>query len=304
MDEISFSGFQNNITGERIIMIGSVLIVGGGISGMQSALDLAETGYKVYLVEKTPSIGGKMVKLDKTFPTNDCAMCVVSPKLVDCARHRNIEILSYSEIEKISGVAGNFEVIINKKARSVDMSKCTGCGECSENCPVRNTVIGQEGFKKEIFIEKEKREFIDELIGEFNNQKGFLITLLERINKKYNYLPRDILEYTSLKTDIPITQILRVATFYNAFSLKPRGRHIISVCMGTACFVAGAVGLLEKFENILKIKQGETTEDMRWTLDNVRCIGCCALAPAVRIDDDTYGKLTGREIPKILKNYE
>lgn len=281
---------------------GSVLIIGAGISGMQSALDLAETGYKVYLVEKSPSIGGKMAKLDKTFPTNDCAMCIISPKLVDCARHRNIEILTYTDIEKISGEAGNFEVIVNKKARSIDIDKCTGCGECVLNCPVRNIVVKQEDIK--IFIEREKKEVVDNILDEFTNAKNELITLLQKINNKYNYLPRDILEYISLKTEIPITHILKVATFYNAFSLKPRGRHIINVCIGTACFIAGADRLLEKLEAILKIKQGDTTQDMRFTLEPVRCIGCCAIAPAIRIGDDTYGKLTQQAIPKILEKYE
>jgi len=117
-------------------IVGAVLVVGGGIGGIQAALDLAESGYYVYLVEKTPSIGGVMSQLDKTFPTNDCSMCILSPKLVECGRHLNIELLTYSEVLGIKGKPGNFTVSVRKKARFVDAAKCTGCGVCAEGCPV------------------------------------------------------------------------------------------------------------------------------------------------------------------------
>ena len=117
---------------------GAVLVIGGGIGGIQAALDLADSGFYVYLVEKTPAIGGRMSQLDKTFPTNDCSMCIMSPKLVECGRHLNIEILTYADIESIEGSAGDFEVTINKRARSVNTDLCTGCGSCVENCPVTN----------------------------------------------------------------------------------------------------------------------------------------------------------------------
>lgn len=115
---------------------GAVLVIGGGIAGMQAALDSAELGLKVYLLEKEPSIGGNMARLDKTFPTNDCAMCMISPKLVETGRHLNIEIISYADLEKVEGEAGNFTVTVNKKARYVDEDKCNGCGECELECPV------------------------------------------------------------------------------------------------------------------------------------------------------------------------
>lgn len=117
-------------------IIGSAIVVGGGIGGMQAALDLAEVGIKVYLVEAASAIGGRMVQLDKTFPTNECAMCVVSPKLVECERHLNIEVIPDTEIERIEGEAGSFEVTLYKRARFVDMEKCTGCDECTKVCPV------------------------------------------------------------------------------------------------------------------------------------------------------------------------
>ena len=116
--------------------VGAVLVVGGGIGGIQASLDLAESGYYVYLVEKTPSIGGVMAQLDKTFPTNDCSMCILSPKLVECGRHLNIELLTYSEVLDIKGEPGDFTVSVKKKARFVDGTKCTGCGLCAEGCPI------------------------------------------------------------------------------------------------------------------------------------------------------------------------
>ena len=116
--------------------VGAVLIVGGGISGMQSALDLADSGFKVYLLDNSPSIGGVMAQLDKTFPTNDCSMCIMAPKLVATGRHHNIETITFSEIDKIKGEPGNFTVSIKKHPRRVNLEKCTGCGVCAQKCPM------------------------------------------------------------------------------------------------------------------------------------------------------------------------
>ena len=121
-------------TGESTI--GSVLVVGGGISGMQSALDLAEAGLKVYLAEEQSAIGGTMSRLDKTFPTNDCAMCIVSPKLVDVGKHLNIDIITGARLKSVEGEEGRFKVKLARQARYIDMAKCTGCGECATACPV------------------------------------------------------------------------------------------------------------------------------------------------------------------------
>jgi len=126
-------------TKRRVIMtdkVGAVLVVGAGISGIQSALDLADSGYKVYLVDKNPSIGGAMAQLDKTFPTNDCSMCILAPKLVGAGRHHNIELITNSDIMGLEGEAGDFKVTINKRAKYIIDDKCTGCGECVLNCPV------------------------------------------------------------------------------------------------------------------------------------------------------------------------
>jgi heterodisulfide reductase subunit A-like polyferredoxin len=117
--------------------VGAVMVVGGGIGGIQASLDLAESGFKVYLVEQQTGIGGRMAQLDKTYPTNDCATCIFSPKMLQVAQHPNIELLSYSEVDDVQGSAGRFSVRIRKKARYVLPDRCKGCGDCSAECPVR-----------------------------------------------------------------------------------------------------------------------------------------------------------------------
>jgi len=138
MDEMSSKKEQDvEIAAEQIKASPAALVIGGGIAGIQAALDVADAGFKVYLVEREPSIGGRMAQLDKTFPTLDCSACILTPKMVDVARHPNIELLTYSEVEAVEGEAGCFRVRVRKKARSVDMDKCTSCGLCAENCIIR-----------------------------------------------------------------------------------------------------------------------------------------------------------------------
>ena len=122
---------------QHIDKIGSIAIVGGGIAGVQTALDIANSGFKVHLVEEKPSVGGVMAQLDKTFPTNDCSSCMMGPKLVELANHPNIEILAYTDVLDLDGNPGHFQLTLKKKARAVDPEKCVGCGYCAEKCPVK-----------------------------------------------------------------------------------------------------------------------------------------------------------------------
>ncbi|MEO0085085.1 MAG: FAD-dependent oxidoreductase [candidate division WOR-3 bacterium] len=129
----------------RPATVGSVLVVGAGIGGVQTALDLADSGYRVHLIERAPAIGGVMAMLDKTFPTNDCSMCILSPKLVAAGRHHNIELLTLTEVLSVEGEPGRFKVKLRQRARSVDLTKCTGCGDCLTKCPVRDLPNEFEG---------------------------------------------------------------------------------------------------------------------------------------------------------------
>ena len=136
-------------------MVGSVLVIGGGIAGIQTSLDLTDLGFKVYLLERTPSIGGRMAQLDKTFPTNDCSLCILAPKMVEVFRNPNIELLTYHEIKKVAGKAGNFKVTIIKKPRYIDETQCKGCGDCAAKCPkieVPNIFDMNLGKRKSIYI--------------------------------------------------------------------------------------------------------------------------------------------------------
>ncbi|MFH2076603.1 MAG: FAD-dependent oxidoreductase, partial [Pseudomonadota bacterium] len=133
---------------DRAKPIGAVMVVGGGIGGMQASLDLAESGFYVYLVDNSPTIGGVMSQLDKTFPTNDCAMCIMSPKLVDSGRHRNIRVITNAEVKEIVGPPGSFEATIIRRPRYIRAEKCTGCGECAKHCPVTAIDSYNEGMSR------------------------------------------------------------------------------------------------------------------------------------------------------------
>ncbi len=132
--------------------VGAVMVVGSGIGGMQASLDLAESGFYVYLVDNSPTIGGVMAQLDKTFPTNDCSMCIMSPKLVETGRHLNIRIISNAEVEGVEGEPGRFTVTVTKKPRYIRIDKCTGCGECAKHCPVSTIDLYNEGLSKRAAI--------------------------------------------------------------------------------------------------------------------------------------------------------
>lgn len=282
--------------------VGAALVVGGGIGGMQAALDLAGAGIKVYLADKKPSIGGVMSQLDKTFPTNDCAMCTMAPRLVEVGRHKDIQILSLSEVQGIRGQPGNFTVTLRKQPRFVDETKCTGCGTCVTNCPTHNMVQPAEVPGAE--LEQSHREKVANIIARHKDRRGPLMPILQEVNTAFNYFPENVLKYVSQETGYPLTHIYRIATFYSAFSVVPRGRYLINVCMGTTCYVRGSERLMEKISDILAIKPGGTTSDMKFTVKSVRCIGCCGLAPALMVGSEVYGKLARTDIPDIVRKYQ
>ncbi len=291
-----------NQQSEQKRKVGSALVVGGGIGGMQAALDLAEAGIKVYLVDSKPSIGGVMSQLDKTFPTNDCAMCTIAPRLVSIGRHKDIDVLTLSEVEKIEGEPGNFHVTVKRRARFVNEDVCTGCGTCVANCPVRFIPQPLDG-QAAVQLAPERKAIVDNIIAEHRHRPGPLMPILQSINVAFNYFPEDVMTYVSQQLAMPLTHILRVASFYNAFSLKPRGKHIINVCMGTTCYVRGGERLMDRFGELLNVQPEETTPDMLFTLKSVRCIGCCGLAPAVMVGEAVYGKLSVKDVQGIVNKY-
>jgi NADH:ubiquinone oxidoreductase subunit E len=283
--------------------IGSVLVAGSGIGGMQAALDLAESGFKVYLVEEGPAIGGTMAQLDKTFPTNDCAMCTLAPRLVDCGRHPNIEKLTYSELVGLEGQPGHFRARVKRKPRYVDPAKCTGCGECSAACLVRNRAYFEPAEAEPLDLEADQLEEIERIIGDRGKEQGSIVPALQDINARYRWLPPGAVRRLSEVLGLPLARVLRIATFYNMFSFEPRGKHLIKVCLGTACHVKGAARILDSLSRELEVQVGGTTKDRRFTLEAVRCLGCCGLAPVVTVNDDVHGKMSAGEFLKVLDRY-
>jgi NADH-quinone oxidoreductase subunit E len=147
-------------------------------------------------------------------------------------------------------------------------------------------------------------ERVDEIIDKYEREEGFLIQLLLDIQHEFNWIPKEAIERISARCQIPLSHIYRVASFYKVLSLKPIGRHVIQVCLGTACHVRGGPRILAEVENVLGIKAGTTTDDMKFTVNRVNCIGCCALGPVMIIDNDYHGKLKPTEVKDILARYD
>ena len=146
---------------------------------------------------------------------------------------------------------------------------------------------------------------LDKIIEEeFDNDKENLIMILQAIQRRYNYLPQATLKYLAEKINVPYSQIYGVGTFYATFSLKPKGRNIISICLGTACHVRGGERVRERIVDTLNLNGKATTEDMRFTLEGVRCIGCCSLGPVIKVNEDVHGRIGADEVKKVLDNYE
>lgn len=152
-------------------------------------------------------------------------------------------------------------------------------------------------------LPKGQRAKVKQVLQKHQHDKSLLVGILQDIQAEIGYLPKDALQETSKGLGVPLSRVYSVATFFKAFSLTPRGRHLINVCMGTACHVRGAVKVLEKIEQELKIKTGETTKDLKFTLETVNCVGACALGPMVIIGEDYHGEMTPDGIVAVLQEY-
>jgi NADH-quinone oxidoreductase subunit E len=142
------------------------------------------------------------------------------------------------------------------------------------------------------------------IINKYNCDRGQLVSILQDIQAEYYYLPKEALIQVSETMDIPASRVYDVATFFRAFSLEPRGKHLINVCLGTACHVRGAARILEQIERSLAIKRGGTTKDRKFTLETVNCMGCCAVGPAVKIDGDYFGQMSTDKVDGVLTKFE
>ena len=152
-------------------------------------------------------------------------------------------------------------------------------------------------------LEKEKFEALQLVIDELRNEPGALMRIMQRAQDIFGYLPEEVQNYIAKELDIPVSDIYGVATFYAQFNLEPKGKYIISVCMGTACYVKGSQQVLDKLEEVLEIPAGRTTKDGLFTLNATRCLGACGLAPVIMVNDDVYGRLTPDQIPGIIAKY-
>jgi NADH:ubiquinone oxidoreductase subunit E len=145
---------------------------------------------------------------------------------------------------------------------------------------------------------------VNNIVKKWEIRKDFLIEILQDVQDEYTYLPREVLVEISKILDIPLNQVYEVATYYRAFSLKPKGKHPIQVCLGTACHVRGAKLVFDSLVRELNIKEGETTDDKQFSLDVARCLGCCGIAPVITVGKDVFGKVSQSKVPVILKKYE
>ncbi len=151
---------------------------------------------------------------------------------------------------------------------------------------------------------KQLEDRVESILDSYQHDRGMLISILQDIQAEFSYLPREALRQVGQGLDVPLSQVYSVATFFKAFSLIPRGRHTINVCLGTACHVRGAVRILEEIERELNIKPGETTEDLRFTLGTVNCVGACALGPIVIIDGEYSGQMKTDKVKPLLARYD
>jgi len=281
--------------------VGAVLVCGGGVAGIQAALDLSAGGYRVYLVEESPTIGGGMARLDKTFPTGDCATCIISPKLVECMRDYNIDVLTMADVVRLEGEAGHFRVEVRQRPRGVRAEKCTGCGDCWTACPVRNTPESPPDFQPREPLGAADQASLDDILARHQGDPGAVMLVLQDINRAYGHIPRTLLEHLSARWKVRLPELLRVASFYDRLALEPLGRHVVEVCAGTSCHAKGSSALLARLEEVLGVRAGQTDKGGRFTLRTVRCLGLCALSPSMKIDGQSFAKVDVDKVPELLE---
>ena len=292
--------FHKKLESRLVDVHPDVMVVGGGIAGMQAALDIASSGHKAYLVEREPTIGGHMLQFDKTFPTLDCAACIGTPKMVDTAQHPNIELMAYSEVTDVSGYIGNFKVKVKRKPRYVDANKCTGCGACTAACVVHNAIQIPEKAPLPA-LEEDELVALDAALLAHDYQRHALIAMLIEISDILGYLPRPVLTHLASRLEIPLSEVYRVATFYAQFRFNPPGKNQIMICMGTACHVRGSGLIMEAISDKLGIKVGQTTPDQEFSLERVACFGACALAPVILVNNEVHGDMSSTKMLRLIK---
>jgi NADH:ubiquinone oxidoreductase subunit E len=212
--------------------------------------------------------------------------------------------LTMTDVLTLEGEAGNFTVTVRTRPRSVNEDKCTGCGDCIEHCPVRNIPKPVETYSPSRKLDKNETELLDGLIARHRDDKGALMPIIEVINRKYGHLPRALLEHAAARLEIPLANVLRVASFYDKMRFAPTGRHLIQVCDGTSCHSQHSKAVLRRLEQELGVSGGETDSSGKFTLTTVRCLGLCALSPSVRIDDVTFSRVHPDDVPSLLEQFE
>ena len=321
---IPANGNGNGAGGNGKVPCGAVLVCGGGIAGIQASLDLSAAGFRVFLVEESPTIGGSMARLDKTFPTGDCATCIISPKLVECMRDYNIDVLTMADVMSLEGEAGHFVAEVRKRPRGVIASKCTGCGDCWTICPVRNAAETPPPFQPSEPLEPADAARLNEILarhegdprhvggslrdphpghGVTGPRGARLMPALQEINEHYGYLPRLILEHLACLWGMRLAEILRVASFYDRFHLEPVGRHVVEVCAGTSCHARRSRALLGRLQKRDRRRRRPDRPVGTIHAPYGPLPRALRLSPAMKIDGRSFGRVDLDRVPEILEQF-
>ena len=282
---------------------GSVLVCGGGVAGIQAALDLSAAGFAVYLVEESPTIGGTMARLDKTFPTGDCATCIISPKLVQCMRDYNIEVLTMADVQSLEGEAGAFKVEVQRRPRGVIAEKCTGCGDCWSQCPVRYVPQPTAAMQPSEHLTAPRCGLGRCDPGPLSRRPGPADPGPSGRDRRAPLsappgagVPGRAAEDFAGR-DPPRGQFLQRLQPGAGGAAHDRdlpGHGLLRPRLGAALGTPRAGN---------RRRRGRNRFRGQFTLRTVRCIGCCALAPAMRIDGVTFGKVKLDKVVNILEQF-